>query len=194
MTMTALSTFEVVKLWDDGEFVLSRGTCEGRASVLVLAPTLAKLTATSMARLQRAYSLRDELQPAWAARPIELIEHQGRPTLLSEDPGAELLASQIGRQYPLPDVLRIAIGVASAIRQMHGCGLIHKDIKPANILADRATGNAWLTGFGIASRLPRERQLPEPPEVIAGTLAYMAPEQTGRMNRSIDSRSDLYAF
>ena len=49
-------------------------------------------------------------------------------------------------------------------------------------------------GFGIASRLPRERQAPEPPEVIAGTLAYMAPEQTGRMNRSIDSRSDLYAL
>ena len=51
-----------------------------------------------------------------------------------------------------------------------------------------------LTGFGIASRLSRERQAPEPPEVIAGTLAYMAPEQTGRMNRSIDSRSDLYAL
>ena len=49
-------------------------------------------------------------------------------------------------------------------------------------------------GFGIASRLPRERQAPEPPEFIAGTLPYMAPEQTGRMNRSIDSRSDLYAF
>src|SRR6266496_682914 len=49
-------------------------------------------------------------------------------------------------------------------------------------------------GFGIASRLPRERQAPEPPEFIAGTLAYMAPEQTGRMNRSIDSRSDLYAL
>ena len=51
----------------------------------------------------------------------------------------------------------------------------------------------WLTGFGIASRLPRERQPPEPPEVIAGTLAYMAPEQTGRMNRSIvrSSRASL---
>ena len=57
-----------------------------------------------------------------------------------------------------------------------------------------ATGQVWLTGFGIASRLPRERQAPEPPEVIAGTLAYMAPEQTGRMNRSIDSRSDLYSL
>jgi len=51
-----------------------------------------------------------------------------------------------------------------------------------------------LTGFGMASRLPRERQSPHPPEVIAGTLAYMAPEQTGRMNRSVDSRSDLYSL
>ena len=51
-----------------------------------------------------------------------------------------------------------------------------------------------LTGFGIASRLPREHPAPEPPEVIAGTLAYMAPEQTGRMNRSVDARSDLYAL
>ena len=59
---------------------------------------------------------------------------------------------------------------------------------------NRATGEVRLTGFGIASRLPRERQAPEPPETIAGTLAYMAPEQTGRMNRSIDARSDLYAL
>ena len=67
-------------------------------------------------------------------------------------------------------------------------------IKPANILVNRASGEARLTGFGIASRLPRERQAPAPPESIAGTLAYMAPEQTGRMNRSIDSRSDLYSL
>ena len=60
--------------------------------------------------------------------------------------------------------------------------------------SNAASGEVRLTGFGIASRLPRERQPPDPPEVIAGTLAYMAPEQTGRMNRSIDSRSDLYSL
>src|SRR5262249_48803419 len=84
--------------------------------------------------------------------------------------------------------------LSAALRQMHGHSLIHKDLKPANILVHCASGEAWLTGFGIASRLPRERQTPDPPETIAGTLAYMAPEQTGRMNRSVDARSDLYAL
>jgi len=59
---------------------------------------------------------------------------------------------------------------------------------------DAASGGVWLTGFGIASRLRRERQVARAAESIAGTLAYMAPEQTGRMNRSIDARSDLYAL
>src|SRR5262249_28711298 len=67
-------------------------------------------------------------------------------------------------------------------------------IKPSNIFVNSTTGEVWLTGFGIASPIPRERQSPAPPETIAGTLAYMAPEQTGRTNRSIDARSDLYAL
>ena len=79
--------------------------------------------------------------------------------------------------------MRLAISLATAIGHVHQRGMIHKDIKPANVLVDSATGKVWLMGFGIASRLPRERQSPEPPEFIAGTLAYMAPEQTGRMNR-----------
>src|SRR5262249_26867659 len=83
---------------------------------------------------------------------------------------------------------------AAALGQVHRRGLIHKDIKPSNVLANAALDRAWVMGFGIASRLPRECQPAEPPELISGTLAYMAPEQTGRMNRSIDSRSDLYAL
>jgi serine/threonine protein kinase len=90
-------------------------------------------------------------------------------------------------------LLRIAIGLAAAVGQAHRHGLIHKDIKPAHALVNDA-GHVWLTGFGIASRLPRERQSPEAPEFIAGSLPYMAPEQTGRMNRSLDSRGDLYSL
>src|SRR4029077_5170935 len=84
--------------------------------------------------------------------------------------------------------------LTGALSQLHERKLIHKDVKPSNVLVDSVTGQVWLTGFGITSRLPRERQSAGPPEFIAGTLAYMAPEQTGRMNRSIDSRSDLYGL
>jgi serine/threonine protein kinase len=83
------------------------------------------------------------------------------------------------------------VGIAVALGKLHQQGLIHKDIKPSHILVNCTDGQTRLTGFGLASRLPRERQAPE---TLAGTLAYMAPEQTGRMNRSIDSRSDLYSF
>jgi serine/threonine protein kinase len=90
-----------------------------------------------------------------------------------ENPGGEPLNRL--RQF-----LRFAIGLATALSQLHKRGLIHKDLKPPNVLVNSTSGQVWLMGFGIASRLPRERQLPEPPEFIAGTLAYMAPEQTGR--------------
>ena len=111
----------------------------------------------------------------------------------SRIPAASRSVSCLGDRWKL-GFLHIAIPLASVLRRVHERGLIHKDIKPANILVDVVSGGVWLTGFGIASRLPRERQGPDPPEVIAGTLAYMAPEQTGRMNRSIDSRSDLYSL
>src|SRR5258705_1082579 len=114
--------------------------------------------------------------------------------LVLEDPGGAPLDRLLGRPLEVSHFLRIAIPLAGALRRVHERGLVHKDIKPANILVDAASGGVWLTGFGIASRLPREHQPPAPPEVIAGTLPYMAPEQTGRMNRSIDSRSDLYAL
>src|SRR6266542_4074830 len=100
----------------------------------------------------------------------------------------------MGAPLELGLFLRLAIGLAAALRELHARGIMHKDLKPSKVLVDAAKGQVWLMGFGIASHLRRERQAPEPPEVIAGTLAYMAPEQTGRMNRSIDSRSDLYAL
>ena len=75
--------------------------------------------------------------------------------------------------------LRLALGITAALGKAHQRGLVHKDLKPANILVDMASGQVRLTGFGIASRLPRERQTLEPPETIAGALAYMAPERPG---------------
>jgi PAS domain S-box-containing protein len=145
-------------------------------------------------RFAHEYELRDKLESAWAARPLELTSEGGRPVLLLEDPGGEPLERLLGAPMETERFLGLAIGISGALSKAHGRGLVHKDLKPANILANCADGQVRLTGFGIASILSRERQLPHPPETIAGTLAYMAPEQTGRMNRSIDSRSDLYAL
>jgi PAS domain S-box-containing protein len=176
----------------EGDIALYRGSGNGLAPILLIAAEETSLGC--VARLQHEYALRAELDADWAARPVALTHYNDRLTLVLEDPGGAPLDRLLGRPLDLSHFLRIAIPLAAALRQVHERGLIHKDIKPANFMVDAASGGVWLTGFGIASRLPRERQAPAPPEVIAGTLAYMAPEQTGRMNRSVDARSDLYAL
>ena len=176
----------------EGDISLYRGSGNGLAPILLVAAEETSLGCVE--RLQHEYALKAELDADWAARPVALTRYNGRMTLVLEDPGGTPLDRRLGRPLDVSHFLRIAIPLAGALRQVHERGLIHKDIKPENILVDAASGGVRLTGFGIASRLPREHQAPAPPEVIAGTLAYMAPEQTGRVNRSVDSRSDLYAL
>ena len=138
--------------------------------------------------------MKDELNEEWAVRPLELVRDGDRTVLMLEDDGGEPLDRLLVAPLQVGHFLHLAITIAGTLGKVHRRGLIHKDIKPANILVNRTTGAVKLTGFGIASRLTRERPAPTPPEFIAGTLAYMAPEQTGRMNRSVDSRCDLYAL
>src|SRR5712692_1378448 len=180
----------------DEEFVLYRARHRNQAdipSVLVRTPISTRPAPESLKRIEHEYSFRAELDPVWAVRPLVISQHSGRTMLALEDPGGAPLDGLIQGPMEMAQFLRFAIGLATALSQLHKRQLIHKDVKPSNVLVDSTTGQVWLTGFGIASRLPRERQSPEPPEFIAGSLPYMAPEQTGRMNRSIDSRSDLYA-
>ena len=193
--MINLSRYVFEALRNDEEFILYRGQSKDDASqVLVLSPAVQRSTPKSLKRLEHEYSLKEELDPTWAARPIAIARYRDRTVLLLEDPGGVPLDQLLGHPLEMAFSLRVAISLSAAIGHLHQRGLVHKDIKSANVLVNSVTGQCWLTGFGIASRLPRERQSPEPPEFIAGTLAYMAPEQTGRINRSIDSRSDLYSL
>src|SRR5246127_2162586 len=190
--------YVLVPLREAADFILYRGQQHGDPSpILAVAPATKHPSPQSLRRLEHEYSLASELDPAWAAKPLALTRHEGRTLLVLQDPGGEpldlVLEREQGQPLDLTRFLRIAIGLAAALAQVHRHSLMHKDIKPANVLVDDA-GKVWLTGFGIASQVPRERQAPVPPEIIAGTLAYMAPEQTGRMNRSIDTRSDLYSL
>ncbi len=184
--------------WEDGERLFRRAwrlDADGnRGAVLAVLLTAEHPPPASLARLAHEYGLKDELDSAWAARPLELGYERGRSMLVLEDPGGEPLDRLLGAPMEVRSFLHLAIGIAAAVAKLHQRGLIHKDIKPGNIVVNCPDGQVRLTGFGLASRLQRERQSPAPPETIVGTLAYMAPEQTGRMNRSVDSRSDLYSL
>jgi PAS domain S-box-containing protein len=185
-------------LSEDSERVLCRGWRDvgdgGLTAVLVTLSGSEHPTPAFIDRLAHEYALKDQLDGRSAVRPLALVREHGRTMLLLKDPGGEPLDQFLGRPMEIGRFLNFAIGLSVALRHLHERGFIHKDIKPANVLVNATTSQVWLMGFGIASRLPRERQSPEPPEFIAGSFPYMAPEQTGRMNRSVDSRSDLYAL
>src|SRR5277367_413274 len=192
------SGYELVPLREGADFTLYRGRQHGNLSpVLAIALSAEQPSPQILRRLEHEYLLAAELDSAWAAKPLALTRHEGRTILLLHDSGGEpldlILERGQGQPLDLTRALRIAIGLTTALAQVHRHGLVHKDIKPENVLVGDAD-RVWLTGFGIASRLPRERQPPAPPEIISGTLAYMAPEQTGCMNRSVDARSDFYSL
>jgi predicted ATPase len=191
--MTQLSRYVLETLWEDGGLVLSRSTGTGDHPVLMLTPASEHPAPGIIASLEETYALREKLDPSSVVRPLGLVQHRGLPALLMEDPGGTPLARLLGRPWELPRLLRVAIGVAVGLGRLHSRGLIHRDVNPTKILVNPATSRVWLIGISFVSRLPRG-QVPASPEEIAGTLAYMAPEQTGRMNRSIDARSDLYSF
>ncbi|MDT7813549.1 MAG: hypothetical protein QOJ42_3465, partial [Acidobacteriaceae bacterium] len=190
------SSLQVV--WEDGDRVFCRGRRDGtdgdQNTVLVVFPSGEPPTRDTLNRLRHEYALKDDLDDTWAVRPLELVHERGQTMLVLRDPGGEPLDRLLGLPMEVGRFLRLAVALTGAVGRLHQRGLVHKDIKPTNILVNSGTDQVWLTGFGIASRLLREHQLPEPPEFIAGTLPYMAPEQTGRINRAIDSRSDLYSL
>src|SRR6202000_796781 len=192
------SEYILEPLREKAGFTLYRG--RERASqmpILAVAISAEQSLPQTLRRLEHEFSRATELDAAWAAQPLKLTRYQGRTALILKDPGGEPLdrvIEQNGKQpIELTRFLHIAIGVTVALKQAHRQGLLHKDLKPANALVNDY-GKVWLTGFGLASKLQHERQIPLPPESIVGTLAYMAPEQTGRMNRSMDTRSDLYSL
>src|SRR5580658_495223 len=141
-------------LWEGDEYVFSRGwrlDGHGRQCLALFAsPATEHPSRSSLDRFRHEYELRDELDGAWAVRPLELVCEAGRTLLVLEDPGGELLERLIGTPLELGCFLRLAIGIAVALGKVHQRGLVHKDIKPVHVLANDATGAVRLTGFGIA--------------------------------------------
>ena len=181
MSELASYTFSPLR---EGNIALYRGSGNGLAPILLVAAEETSLGCVE--RLEHEYALKAELDADWAARPVALTHDNGRMTLVLEDPGGAPLDRLLARPLDVPHFLRIAIPLAGALRRVHDRGLIHRDIKPANILVDAASGGV-ADGIRHCLASAARAPTPAPPEVIAGTLAYTAPEQTGRMNRSVES-------
>ena len=152
-----LSQYALEVLRRDEEFILYRGENRdqsGSSSVLLLAPVSTQPSPETLRKLEYEFSLRNDLDSIWAIRPQAMSEQSGRAMLVLEDPGGETLDHFLQEPMELTEFLRLAIGLATALAGLHGRDLIHKDVKPANVLINAATGQVRLMGFGIASRLP----------------------------------------
>ncbi len=148
----------------------------------------------SMDRLRHEYEIASPLDLGAIVRPLALETFRGMPTLVLEDFPGHPLEHLLGAPMAIERFLDLAARIAAAVADVHGRGVVHKDLRPENILVDPLTLDVKIAHFGLATQIPREQQPIQPPQVIEGSLPYVSPEQTGRMNRAIDSRSDLYSL
>ncbi|OJT17915.1 serine/threonine protein kinase [Archangium sp. Cb G35] len=165
-------------------------------------PVILKLTTSDYLdrrrtlELRREYAIARRVEGNGILRVLGLEEFPDRAALVLEDFGGISLRHLLDERGPL-DVgtfLDFAVRLGAALGHIHQRGVIHKDIKPHNIIVNPTTGELKITDFSLSVGLSLESVPPELPTHLTGTLAYMAPEQTGRMNRGVDSRADFYAL
>ncbi|MEM9004850.1 MAG: serine/threonine-protein kinase, partial [Cyanobacteria bacterium P01_F01_bin.86] len=148
-----------------------------------------------LVQFRNQYTVAKNLSIPGIIRPLSLKPCGNGYGLVMEDVGGISLAHYAEQHsLSLVEILDIAIQLADILHELHQYRVIHKDIKPANILILPSSKQVKLIDFSIASLLPKETQTIQSPKSLEGTLAYIAPEQTGRMNRAIDYRTDFYAL
>ena len=152
-------------------------------------------TPQELARYRSEYQITKSLNLAGVVKAYDLQKYQNSLVMLLEDFGGDSLKSWMQqRKFSLEEFLQIAIAATEALGQIHSANIIHKDINLSNIIFNLLSGQLKIIDFGISGQLTRENAAMKNPNVLEGTLAYMSPEQTGRMNRSLDYRTDFYSL
>ena len=152
-------------------------------------------TNREITNLEHEYYLLRQLHSSGIIQAYDLISPQLTPILILEDSGGQPLSIFLkGRPLGLEQFFHIALQLTDILNTLYQQHIIHKDIKPANIIINPDTLTIKLADFSISSQLSEEIQEQMPPDLLEGTLAYMSPEQTGRMNRPIDYRTDYYSL
>lgn len=152
-------------------------------------------TAREIGRLRREFLILQDLPAGCAAEPITIDQHGRGVVLVMADRGLPTLREVIDAGVlDVQSSLELAVSFIHSLTVIHGEGIIHKDLTPRNVLVDQATWSIRLIDFGISARISRETLRPTASEMLEGTPRYLSPEQTGRMNRAVDARADLYSF
>lgn len=150
----------------------------------------------AIARFQMEYKIICSLNLEGVIKAYGLEFYQQSPVIVLEDFGAESLQQQLQKEHnlKLEQFLSLAIKITAIIGEIHQHNIIHKDINPSNIVLNKTTGEVKIIDFGIATALSWENPTFRNLNILEGTLAYMSPEQTGRMNRMLDYRTDFYSL
>ena len=152
-------------------------------------------TPSELTRFRQEFRTVHSIESDGVVRVFEQQRYGKTLLLVFEDIGGIALRRQLGGEpMELGTFLEVAIKIARALGEIHGYSLIHKDINPANIVLNPETGELKIIDFGISTLSSVENPILKNPRILEGTLHYMSPEQTGRMNRTIDYRTDLYSL
>jgi serine/threonine protein kinase len=152
-------------------------------------------TPQELVRYRTEYRITQELKEPGVVRVYDLQKYQNSLVMFVEDFGGESLTIWMQqRSFTLEEFLLLAIATTEILGQIHRANIIHKDINPSNIVYNPQTKQLKIIDFGISTQLTRETPSLKNPNVLEGTLAYISPEQTGRMNRALDYRTDFYSL
>ncbi|MEG5136808.1 MULTISPECIES: AAA family ATPase [unclassified Microcoleus] len=152
-------------------------------------------TPQELVRYRTEYRITQELKEPGIVQVYDLQKYQNSLVMFVEDFGGESLTIWMQqRKFSIKEFLQIAIATTEILGQIHRANVIHKDINPSNIVYNLQTEQLKIIDFGISTQLTRETPILKNPGVLEGTLAYISPEQTGRMNRTLDYRTDFYSL
>ncbi|NEP58335.1 MAG: AAA family ATPase [Symploca sp. SIO2G7] len=194
MTIPGYRAIEL--LYDGFRTRVYRALCESdQKTVVIKLPKSEYPTFDELVQFRNQYSITKNLDHEGIVKPIALLNYHNSFVLVIEDIGGVSLSEYTANnQLSLEEFLPLAIQIVQILEGLYLYRVIHKDIKPQNILINPQTKQVKLIDFSISSLLPRESQEIVNPNVLEGTLAYISPEQTGRMNRGIDYRTDFYSL
>lgn len=194
--MTLLGYRVIEQLYESSRSFIYRGVRESdRLPVILKTLKQEYPSPEAIARLRLEYTITYSLDVAGVVKAYSLESYPRGLAIVLEDFGGVALSHLLQqRSFTLVEILNLAIQITQILGDIHQQNIIHKDINPSNITLNPATGQVKIIDFGVAACLSRENPTLSSPKVIEGTLAYMSPEQTGRMNRMIDYRTDFYSL